>query len=332
MRVVFVGTVMSSYHALEELLINNVNVVGVFTLDQKYAQNVSDYIQLDPLCSQYNIPLYKFKSINDEECINTIQQLEPDYIFIIGLSQIANSDLLKIPKLGCIGAHPSLLPMGRGRASIPWAILSGQTETGVSFFFLDDGVDSGDLISQAVIKIEPRENATTLYNKINDSIRSQMKELIPSIKNGTVTGVAQNHNLATYTAKRSPEDGYIDWHLMSTECIDRLVRACTKPYPGAFTFYKDEKLIVWSAEPVNTNRYIAVPGQVVKINHSSVYVKTMDGILEIKEVSFRGEEHKAAEIITREGVKLGINFVKKLDELMERVKMLEEKLSGENGK
>jgi len=305
MKIIFIGTVFSSYNALEELVENGLNVVAVFTIDPEFSKTISDFKSLDPLCEQHTIPLYKFKNINDEENMLKIIEYQPDYLFVIGLSQIISKKLISIPTKGCIGAHPSLLPMGRGRASIPWAIINNQTETGMSIFYIDEGVDSGPIISQSIVSIEPRENANSLYGKLNVSLREQIGRISSNIRNGTLEGVPQNDLIATYTAKRIPEDGLIDWK-ESNERIDRLIRATSKPYPGAYTYYKDKKLIIWSANIISQNKYIGTPGQIVKINRdNAVIVSTGDGLLEVIEVLYEGVNYQSYEVLNRVGEKLG---------------------------
>ncbi|MBO8157767.1 MAG: methionyl-tRNA formyltransferase [Bacillaceae bacterium] len=329
-RVVFVGTVISSYNALEELLRNNVNVVGVFTLDEAYSKNVSDFISLKPLCKEFNVPMYTFQNVNEEHIINKIKELNPYYIFVIGLSQLVSKQILSIPHCGSIGAHPSLLPQGRGRASIPWSIINNQKETGLSIFFLEDGVDSGDVISQEVISIEKRETANSLYQKIVHSLRNQIKKIVPLIKKGELTGTPQNNHLATYSAKRTPEDGLINWDRPAEE-IDRFIRALTYPYPGAYSYYKNKKIIIRSAEPIVTDKYVGLPGQIVKIEQNKVYVKVKDGVLRLKNINYLDKDMEAHELFKREGVKLEYNLNQIISSLEERIENLERRLEEKNG-
>lgn len=316
-KIVFIGTVISSYHALEELLINKVPVAGVFTLDKEYIGSVSDYADLKPLCQEYNVPCYTFRNVNDAEVIDKLKELHPDYVFVIGLSQLVKREILDLPSLGCIGAHPSLLPKGRGRASLPWTIINEDQESGMSVFFLEDGPDSGDIIKQKRYAVSPSETATTLYEKTIKNLREIMKEIAPDLKKGTITAVAQDEKLATYTTKRVPTDGFINWETMSTHEIDKLIRASTAPYPGAYTYYKKKKLIIWSAAKEESNEFVAIPGQVLKITKDgAVWIKTIDGILALEEVTFDKKKGKAADFVKAVGHKLGINMAELVEELL----------------
>lgn len=315
-RAAFIGAVMSSYGALEELLLNEIDIVGVFTLDRAYSGGVSDYTELQPLCDKFSVPCYFFKNVNDEHIVNELRRLHPDYIFVIGLSQLVSPEILDLPSLGCIGAHPSLLPKGRGRASIPWTIINEDRISGVSVFYLEEGADSGAIISQKQVAIAPDETATTLYQKVVTSLREIIKEMAPNIKNGTLTAAKQNEELATYTAKRVPADGFINWETMCTNEIDRLIRATTYPYPGAYTYYRKKKLIIWEAAKVNSTQFIANPGQILKVTENqTVWIKTKDGVLELREVSYDGKQVMCGEVLKLIGYKLGINIAEVIEEL-----------------
>lgn len=316
-KAAFIGTVMSSYEALEELLINGVDIVGVFTLDKAYTEDVSDYADLKPLCEKFSVPFYTFKHVNDEQVVNELKKVAPDYIFVIGLSQLVKEEILHLPPLGCIGAHPSLLPKGRGRASIPWTILNEDKEGGISVFYLEEGADSGAIISQRQFAVASNENAASLYHKVVSSLRDIIKEIAPQIKKGTLTGAKQNEAFATYTAKRIPTDGFINWDGMSIHEIEKLIRATTYPYPGAYTYYKRKKLIIWEATIVDCTEFIAIPGQILKVTENqTVWIKTIDGVLELGKVSFEGKKVMSGEVIKLIGHKLGINMAEIIEELL----------------
>ncbi|WNS74813.1 methionyl-tRNA formyltransferase [Bacillus sp. DTU_2020_1000418_1_SI_GHA_SEK_038] len=316
-KAAFIGTVMSSYEALEELLENQVGITGVFTLDKAYSKGVSDYADLKPLCERFFVPYYTFRNVNDEHVIHKLRIMAPDYIFVIGLSQLVKREILDLPPLGCIGAHPSLLPKGRGRASLPWAIINEDKISGMSVFYLEEGADSGAIISQRQFTIHPNETSKTLYNKAVCSLRDILKEIAPHVKKGTVSATPQSENLATYTTKRIPTDGFINWETMSTHEIDRLIRATTYPYPGAYTYYKKKKLIIWEASIVKSTEFIAIPGQILKVTESqTVWIKTIDGVLELKEVSYEGNNGISGDFISLIGYKLGINLAELIEELL----------------
>jgi len=316
-KVAFIGTVISSYHALEELIQNGVEITSVFTLAKEHATNVSDFADLTTLCEDHGVPCHTFKHVSDRSVYEKLTEQKPDYLFVIGLSQILGEELLQLPKKGCIGAHPSLLPEGRGRAYIPWTILMEPRVAGVSLFYLDEGVDSGAIIGQSQFDLAKRETAITLYMKVADHLRKIIRDITPALKNGNLEAVPQDESRATYTAKRVPHDGMIDWDNMNTHEVDKLIRATGYPYPGAYTYYKKQKLIIWRATPISSKNYTAIPGQILeKKDDNSVWIKTTDGILSIEEVGFKGETLKAGEVVTAVGHKLGVNLAQLLEEIL----------------
>ena len=276
MRYVFVGAVEGSYHALEEMLAQGADVVGVFTLAPEYASRHSDFADLSPLAQQYGVPLWGINNINDPEVVAQMQGLEPDYIFVIGWSQIVKRPVLELPTRACIGFHPALLPQNRGRAVIPWTILQGLRRSGATLFYLDEGLDSGDILIQKSFTVESDETARTLYNKVTATLREMIREVLPFLENDNPPRQLQDHSKATYCAKRTPADGLIDWQ-HPAEQIWTLIRAVGEPYPGAFTFHQGKKLVIWEATLVLSAPYCGLPGQVQAINQDGVLVQCGDG-------------------------------------------------------
>lgn len=310
MRYVFVGAVEGSYHALEEMLTQKANVVGVFTLAKQYASRHSDFADLSPLAQRYNVPLWGINNINDPQVVTHLRDLRPDYIFIIGWSQIVKRTVLELPTRACIGFHPSLLPQNRGRAVIPWTILQGLRRSGATLFYLDEGIDSGDILIQKAFAVEPDETARTLYDKVVATLREMIREVLPLLESGDPPRRPQDHAQATYCAKRTPADGLIDWQ-RSAEEIWTLIRAVGEPYPGAFTFHQGRKLIVWEASPVFSAPYCGLPGQVQAISRDGAIVQCGDGnhIL-LRVVQAEGEERQlAANYFTKVHEVLGIDWL-----------------------
>lgn len=291
MKIIFIGAVESSYIFLETLLEKQIKIEKVFTIfDNKYN---SDYRDLRPLCQKYNVEVVGIKNINDEENIKIIKEINPDFIFVIGISQLIKKEIINIPKFGCIGLHPSLLPKNRGRAVLPWTILNEEKETGLTLFKIDEGTDSGDILVQEKIKISEREDSNTLYQKILLAIKKVIEENIENILTQEITYKKQLEEEATYCAIRTMEDGEIDWN-KSAKDIDKLIRATTKPYPGAYTYHKGEKLIIWTSEIVEKDNWSALSGQRVEIlKGQGVKVKTGNGILLIKDIEYKGQQLKA---------------------------------------
>lgn len=246
MKVAFCTCVQIGKSCIEEILKIDGKFDLFLTLHDDKSTKKSGRIFLDDLAKASNTPLYKLNSINDLDVANVLRDFEIDWLFIIGWSQIASSELLKIPRMGVIGAHPTLLPIGRGRAAVPWAIIKGLNKTGVTFFKMDEGVDTGDILDQFEISILPDENATTLYSKVNDAHVELIRQIWPKLISNSIFGIKQDETMASYWNGRTPSDGEL-FKSMSVSEVDRLVRATTRPYPGAYLQNDDgSKAIIWS--------------------------------------------------------------------------------------
>jgi methionyl-tRNA formyltransferase len=225
----------------------------LITLQDHKSKTKSGRVYLDKISQEHDIELLKVNHINDPEVIEEIKEKEIDWLFIIGWSQIANLDVLNSPKFGVIGAHPTLLPQGRGRAAIPWAIIKGLSKTGVTFFKMDEGVDTGKILAQLEISISETETATTLYKKVNEAHVQLFLNTLHNLISGNYQLMEQDESKATYWEGRVPADGEIKLD-MTIEEVDRLVRATTHPYPGAFYFDDDgNKVIVWEGSKTYKN-------------------------------------------------------------------------------
>lgn len=247
MKIAFATCVQLGRSCIEEVLRIGGHFDLFITLKDDQAKQKSGRIYLDDLAEKENTPLLKIRHINDQAVLDALREYEIDWLFIIGWSQIAGEVLLNTPTHGCIGMHPTLLPMGRGRAAIPWAILKGLKETGVSMFKLDTGVDTGDIIAQGRIPMEDTMTATELYERVDRMHVELMGRYWSDIVNDRVVLTRQDHSKATEWPGRKPEDGEITSDMTMVEA-DRMVRAVTHPYPGAFYREGEKTLRIWSAK------------------------------------------------------------------------------------
>jgi methionyl-tRNA formyltransferase len=223
------------------------------TLHDDRAVTKSGRVFIDDFCTQNKIDLVKIRHVNDDQSINAIRDREIDWLFIIGWSQIAGKAVLDAPKRGVLGIHPTLLPVGRGRAPIPWAIIKGLKETGVTLFKLDDGVDTGEIVGQEIIPIADDETAATLYKRVDDAHRTLIGNIWRDLVEDRIKLRKQDESKATVWEGRKPEDGRI-LPEMSVAEIDRLVRGVTHPYPGAFWEETDRIVRIWAGKIGNCRR------------------------------------------------------------------------------
>jgi methionyl-tRNA formyltransferase len=249
MKFGFVTCVQLGFSCMEAIYQVGGKLDLVITLKDEKAKKKSGRVYVDDFCAKHDISLVKVAHVNDSESIAAIKKAGIDWLFIIGWSQIAGKEVLDAPRKGVLGIHPSLLPIGRGRAAIPWAILKRLEKTGITLFKLDEGVDTGEILSQYEIPLTPTVDATCLYKRVNVAHTEVIKEVIPALQANNVELTQQNNDLATIWPGRRPEDGGIDPNgsVWDAEC---LVRAVTHPYPGAFIDYGDKRLTIWKAKVV----------------------------------------------------------------------------------
>ena len=258
MKIAFCTCVQIGKSCIEAVLSIGGHFDLFLTLHDHKSIKKSGRIYLDEIAKTTNTPLLKLNHINDPVVANILLKYEIDWLFIIGWSQIASVELISIPHKGIIGAHPTLLPKGRGRAAIPWAIIKGLDKTGVTFFKIDEGVDTGEILDQIEIPISKYENATSLYDKVNTAHVDLIKQIWPKLIKGSIDGIKQDETLATYWEGRTSADGEL-LQSMSVFEVDKLVRATTHPYPGAFIKLDEiKKLIIWrgSIQRINDSKEI----------------------------------------------------------------------------
>ena len=281
MKIVFIGNVDFSHHCLRFLLKNKGRVVGIVTTTA--TKNNSDYYDLSSTAVEHHIPVHYCKNINDRETIEWIREKLPDIILCFGFSQLIKSELLKIPPKGIIGVHPALLPQNRGRHPLIWALALGLKESGLTFFRMDEGADSGSILSQERFIIKDEDDATSLYIKIKELATKQISLFLPELISNTAKFVEQDPRYASYWRKRSRKDGIIDWR-MSTSAITNMVRALTRPYSGAEFKYKEQTITVWKAEPhVEPVPLNIEPGKVIAITNNRPVIKCYNGAIILTE-------------------------------------------------
>ncbi|MDD3506405.1 MAG: formyltransferase family protein [Sulfurimonas sp.] len=278
MRIVFIGTVALSKKALEKLIDMQVKVVGVCT-KEKSSFN-SDFVDLTPTCHENDIPYIFVEDINAQETIAWIKARTPDIIFCFGWSSLLKKELLHLAPLGVVGFHPAKLPQNRGRHPLIWALALGLKESASTFFFMREGVDDGDVLSQKDFVISDEDDAQSLYTKVTNLAMRQIEEFVPALQSGTYQRVAQKHNEANVWRKRGKRDGTIDFR-MASRAIYNLVRALSKPYVGAHFVYKEKEIVVYKAQIIKNNTPNIESGKVLESTHEYIVVKTYDGAIKL---------------------------------------------------
>jgi methionyl-tRNA formyltransferase len=283
MRTVWVSFDTIGRDCLEAAADVGAEIVGIVTLPGPIDPNRSGQCSYDEVARRLEAALIETRDVNALETVNALRKLEPELILVVGWSQLVHDPFIALASKGVFGMHPTLLPRHRGRAPIPWAILTGLARTGVTLFeIVDATADSGSIVGQVTLDIAPDETATTLFARIADAHVELTRELLPQLLAGTAPRIPQDPSRASSWPRRTPADGIIDWETRAPYLYD-WVRAQTRPYPGAFTFLGDEKVIVWSARPVELP-HPAPAGTVVEVGSGGPVVACGEGALVLEEI------------------------------------------------
>lgn len=281
MKILFIGAVQFSARALRELLSLGADVVGVCTL--KESKFNADHFDLTPVANRYGLPVLQESELNEPQSISWIQNLHPDVAFCFGWSRLIRQPLLGLPPMGVIGFHPAALPANRGRHPIVWALVLGLSQTASTFFFMDEGADTGDILSQTFVPIAPTDDAGELYERITQAALGQLHEFLPKLAAGTFTRQPQNSYLANSWRKRNTSDGRIDWR-MAAESIHNLVRGLARPYEGAHFDFGGNEIKVWKAGVEENVPLNLEPGKVLAVTNKDILVKTGVGAIRLQEI------------------------------------------------
>jgi methionyl-tRNA formyltransferase len=322
-RIVLAGSVGSSRRTLEALLRHGAAVVGVLELTDELASQVSGFTHLADVATKANVPCAKFRNINAPEIIEQVRAWQPDLLFVVGLSQLVKPELLAIPSRGCVGFHPTCLPKGRGRAPVAWLTLDG-TPGAATFFLMDDGADSGPILVQEPFDVTTADYAEDVVTKTEDALDRALDRWLPGLLRGEWNPQPQDDSLASYHGKRGPEDGLIDWR-DSAEQIHALIRAASRPHPGAYTYARRRKLIIWRAEVDRTTPFRGVPGRILDVDaERGALIQCGDGLLWLAEVEWPTGVQQARLNV---GVKLGVDLEDEVVRLHCEVEALRERIA-----
>lgn len=282
MRILFIGCVLSSEVLLTKLINMKCEIVGVITKKKSSFNN--DFRDLGKICKINNIDFIYTDNINDGCSKEYINMKAPDVIYCFGWSQIIGEEVLMIPEKGVIGFHPTQLPNNRGRHPIIWALVLGLEKTASTFFFMDQGADTGDILSQVEIKIAYSDTAITLYEKILESACVQIERFTIELKAGNPLRIKQNLQMGNAWRKRRMDDGRIDWR-MTSYGIYNLVRGLSKPYVGAHMTYNDKSYHVWKVEEkISLELDNIEPGKVVEVvSETDFCIKAFDNLVHVIE-------------------------------------------------
>lgn len=247
-KLLFFGFSMTGAAVLEELIKMGANIIGVYTYEDNPKENWFPSVKL--LAQKHNIPTFTPEKLTAED-VQNIKNLSPDIILSVYYRSLISDEILKVAPLGAFNMHGSLLPKYRGRAPINWVLVKGEKETGATLHYMVAKADAGDIVGQKVVAISNDDTALTLTQKVTAAACEIIKEVYPLIETKNLKPRKQDMSISTYFGRRTPADGLIDWN-QNAQTIYNLIRAVTKPFPGAFFEENGKKIIIWRAKVLPT--------------------------------------------------------------------------------
>jgi methionyl-tRNA formyltransferase len=308
MRIVFMGTPEFSVPSLEALLRSDDHVVGVVSQPDRPKgrgqQLVAPPVKL--VAEGAGIPVLQPLKIRTSEFLQALSSWQPDLIAVAAYGRILHTPILSLPSKGCVNVHGSLLPKYRGAAPIQWAVINGETETGITTMLMDEGMDTGPMLLQERLEIMPDDTAGTLAPRLAELGGRLLVETIAHLKAGTLTPKRQDDTQATLAPLLKKEDGLINW-TMSAESLANRVRGLS-PWPGAYTFFGEERWNVWRVVPgksAGTDK----PGTIVAVDKQSILVATGEGLLDLQEIQTANSKRMpVSQFLTGHKVTAGIRL------------------------
>lgn len=302
MKVVFMGTPDFAKDSLEAIYNAGYEIIGVVTNPDKPKGRGMKLVDspVKEFALEKGLPIYQpLKVRNNVEFLEELEKLNPDIICVVAYGKILPKELLEIPKLGCINVHGSLLPKYRGAAPIQWAVLNGDKTTGITTMYMDEGMDTGDMILKQEIEIGEDETTGEVWNRLSKIGGDLLVKTLKEIERGKAPREKQL-NEATYAPMLTKEMAKIDWNVKTALEIKNLVRGLN-PIMGAYAFLNNKKIKFWKVA-VATEKEIIVEnmnflknGTVVLSNSKDgLYIKTKEGILKVLEI--QGENAKRMSI------------------------------------
>ncbi len=288
MRIVFMGTPEFALLPLNYLVLNQYQVVAVYTQPDKPAGRGRD-LSFSPLkraALSLKLPVVQPASLKGAEAAKELESFNPDLVVVAAFGQLLPGTILDIPRCGCLNLHPSLLPRFRGASPVTAAILAGDEFSGVSIMLMDEGLDTGPVLSRAQVPISSRDTTGSLSAKLSLIAASLLQEVLPHWVRGELSPQVQDETQASYSVLISSKQGEIDWQ-HSAQDIWRRVRAF-QPWPGCYTRWQGKQLKVIEARPLVAGGKLKV-GQVVALPEGVFGVGTGDGVLEVLTVQLEGK-------------------------------------------
>ena len=286
MRILFAGNNKRGIVCFDHLLRKGYNIVAAIS-HPPVKEEGGHYSSIREVVTNTDIPLYHPENINSDDFVEIIRtKIRPDLIILVGYAQLIKEKILEIPKHGCINLHASPLPYYRGAAPLNWMLINGEKKGALSIIKVDEGVDTGDILKQITFEIKKDYDINNLIDISLKEYPNMLCEVIDEISSGKCIPHKQDPENGSYFTKRFPQDGYINFTLMNAEQIHNKIRALTRPYPGAFSFYNKNQVLLLKSSLIETN-YFGIPGRIAAKNENSMIVICKDRGIRLDQVEIQ---------------------------------------------
>ena len=288
-KIVFMGTSEFAVPSLEILIGHNYPIVGVVTQPDrpKGRGRVPASPPIKVIVEKYQIPVAQPERLKNQEFLDYFRNLSPDLVAVSAFGQLLPGEIIRAPRMGCINVHPSLLPKYRGAAPINWALIRGEVKTGVTIMLMDEGMDTGDILTQEDTMIEPTETFGKLNDRLADMGARLLLKTIDMILKGNASRTPQDSSLATYAPRLTKEDGLIRWDADVHQTVN-LIRGLS-PAPCAYTFFKGKILKIFSAKGEQIS-LAESPGRIGTVTEKGLPVAARNGYVYLHEVQLENKK------------------------------------------
>ena len=294
MKIVFMGTPDLAAQVLDTMMKNGCEVSLAVTQPDRPKGRGKGVIRtpVHECADRWEIPVFSPARVKNPDAVLRLREEAPDLIVVAAFGQILSKEILELPRYGCVNVHASLLPKYRGAAPIQWAVINGEEKSGVTIMQMDVGLDTGDILLQEEITLDPLETGESLYDKMAKLGGDLLVRALPMIEAGTLTPVKQDDDASCYAPMLKKEMGNIDWNMPAVK-IERLVRGLNS-WPGAYTFLGGKMLKIWGSS-VSDKETNGAAGTVAGTDKKAIYVNCGEGVLALNEVQYEGKKRMSAQ-------------------------------------
>jgi methionyl-tRNA formyltransferase len=304
LRLVFLGTADYAVPSLKTIVQEGYKVLTVITQPDR-PKGRGQKVKFSPIkkaALKLNLPIFQPENIKTSESVDYLKELKADLYVVVAYGQILSKEILDLPPMGCVNVHGSLLPKYRGAAPIHWAIINGEVETGVTTMYMVPDLDSGDIIEQSRLKIEPDYSVGILHDLLADLGAKTLLSTLRALAKGSVNPTPQDDSKATYAPQLKKKDEIIQWGKTSEQVVNHI--RGMNPWPGAYTTYHGKILKVLEAKTENSTQSLA-PGTILQVDKNGIIVQCGQGAIRLTLLKPQGKKEMAADAFSN-----GQSFIK----------------------